>query len=71
MSSKLVLTFANASSEEVKFTYSYADKDASRTSVRQLVNGLIANGSIFASVPTASKSAKMITTTETEFDLSD
>ena len=70
MSSKLVMTFADANSDEVKFSYSYADKDASNTSIRQLVAGMITNGSIFTNAPVASKSAKIITTTEKEIDLS-
>lgn len=70
MASKLVMTFADANGDDIIFSYGYADKDSSNTSVRQLVNGFITNGSIFTRVPVSAKSAKFVTTTEKEINLS-
>ena len=71
MASKLVMTFADANGEDLIFSYNYADKDTNKTSARQLVNGIITNGSIFSRVPVSAKSAKIVSTTEKLFDLSE
>ena len=67
--SKLVMEFATAYGETATLSYNYAKVNASEQSVRALASGIIANGSIFAKVPTATKSAKIVTTTETPFNL--
>lgn len=67
---KLVLTFENASGSSVSMSYNYADSSADVADVKALVNGIIANGSIFVNVPVTAKGAKRVTTTETEYDLS-
>ncbi|MBQ7215559.1 MAG: DUF2922 family protein [Synergistaceae bacterium] len=66
---KLLLTFAGTNGD-VNFLYSYANPEAASAKVKALMNGLIANGSIFENPPVTAKSAKIITTTTTEYDLS-
>ncbi|MBQ7217036.1 MAG: DUF2922 domain-containing protein [Synergistaceae bacterium] len=67
--SKLVLTFAGTN-KDVSFSYNYANSEAASAKVKALMNGLIANGSIFENPPVSAKSAKIVTTTTTEYDLS-
>ena len=70
MASKLVMTFAGSTGAEHSMTYNYVDDETPSSAVKALVNGIIANGSIFANVPVTAKGAKIVTTTETVFDLS-
>ncbi len=67
---KLVLGFETASGKSMTLSYNYAKQTATLANVKALMNGIIANGSIFANVPATSKSAKTVTTTENEYDLS-
>ena len=67
--SRLVLTFAT-SDGTTTHSFSYANAEATAANVKALVNGIIANGSIYVKVPTTAKSAKMVTTTETDYNLS-
>ena len=67
MSAKLVLTFADANSKDVKMTYSHSD---SEVDVRAAVQAIITNGSIFSAVPVSAKSAKLVITTESDIELS-
>ncbi len=69
MAAKLVLEFAGTGSD-VKFSYNYADNNITTANVKALMNGLIANGSIFENPPVSAKSAKIITTNTTVYDLS-
>ncbi len=68
--SKLVLTFSNASGNNTTISFNYADPSVSSAAVKALANGIVANGVIYDNVPTETKSAKMVITTETEYDLS-
>lgn len=70
MSSKLVLEFIGTGSH-VKFNYKYADPEMTEANVKALMQGLITNGSIFENPPLEAVSAKLVTTTEDDFDLSD
>lgn len=70
MATKLVLTFAGSNGTTATHNFNYADPEATTASVKALVNGIIANGSIYANVPVTAKSAKVVTTTETAYDLS-
>ena len=70
MASKLVMTFADANGDDIIFSYGYVDDELPNSAVKALVNGIIANGSIFTRVPVTAKSAKIVSTTETVFDLS-
>ncbi len=69
MAAKLVLEFAGTGSDVI-FTYNYVDTNITTANVKALVNGLITNGSIFENPPVSAKSAKIITTTSTAYDLS-
>lgn len=66
---KLVCEFQTETGATKTFTYNYADPEVTTSTVRALVNGLIANGSIFDNPPKIAKSAKLVTTTETPFNL--
>lgn len=68
MAAKIVIDFAGTSGD-VKFSYNYADEDTTNAKAKALVNGLITNGSIFANPPVTVKSAKIVITNETEYDL--
>ncbi|MBQ3653675.1 MAG: DUF2922 family protein [Synergistaceae bacterium] len=67
---KLVLTFVGSSGNTISSTFNYADPEATAANVKALMNGMIANGSIYANVPVTAKSAKTVTTTENAYDLS-
>ena len=66
---RLILTFASAAGEDVKFSYSHANTEAQEADVQALAAGLIANGSIFQVPPVTAKSAKIIITTEEDISL--
>ena len=67
---KLVLTMTTTDGDK-NFSYNYANPEMSTTVVKALATALITNGSFFVSVPTATKAAKIVTTTSEEYDLSD
>ena len=67
--SRLVLTFGTSDSTTTH-SFSYANADATAANVKALANGIIANGSIYAKIPLTAKSAKIVTTTETDYNLS-
>ena len=67
---KLELGFLDSNGRNVIFSYNHAKASATAAQVKALMNGIIANGSIFANVPATAKSAKIVTTTEAEYDLS-
>lgn len=67
---KLVLGFETSGGSSVTFTYNYAKPTATAANVKALMSSMITNGSIFGNVPATSKSAKLVTTTETPYDLS-
>ena len=64
------MTFAGSNGAEHSMTYNYADAEAPVSDIKALVNGIVANGSIFTNVPVTAKGAKIVTTTETEVSLS-
>lgn len=68
--SKLVMTFASAEGD-VSYSYKYADPEMTVAKVKALMSGLITNGSIFETPPLTAKSAKLVTTTEGDYDLSE
>ena len=67
---KLVMTFTCADGKTHDFSYKYADQNAATSSVKALIAGIITNGSIFERAPVSIENAKMVVTTETEYDLS-
>ena len=68
--STLVIAFSGQAGGNVKFSYKYADPETPIATVKALVNGLIANGSIFENPPVTTTSAKLVTQTEADYDLS-
>ena len=70
MASKLVLKFTGMGGE-ANFSYNYANPETTVATVKALMQGMITNGSIFAIPPVETISAKLVTTTEDEYDLSD
>ena len=69
MASKLVLTMTTSDGEK-NFSYNYANPSATTANVKAVGQALITHGSIFENVPTEFKAAKIVTTTETVYDLS-
>lgn len=70
MANRLVLEFYDSNRGTITMTYNHADEDVTTANVRALVNAIITNGSIFQSVPVSVKSAKLVVSTESEFQLS-
>ena len=69
-SAKLVMTFAGTNGS-VTMSYGNVKTNAATSHVKALVNGIIANGSIFANTPVSAKSAKVVITSENVVDISD
>ena len=69
-STKIVFTALDGEGKSRSFSYKYADEDVSSSDVRAAATAIITNGSIFTYVPVRMKSAKTVTTTEVEYDLS-
>ena len=67
--SKLVLSFATMEGESMILSYNHVDPEVAAAKVKSLVNGILTAGSIFSKVPVLAKSAKLVTSTENEFDL--
>ena len=70
ISTKLSLNFTKINGDAINMTYGNIKQDVSSANVKSLMEGIVANGSIFEKVPAAIKSAKIITTEETAVDLS-
>lgn len=70
MASKIVLEFEGTGAT-VKYSYNYANPSTTSAQIKALMTGMIANGSIFQNPPLTAKAAKIVTTTEDDFDLSD
>ena len=68
-STKLQLTFEDASGDDFKVNFNHADSTATGQQVKNLMLGMITYGSIFKKVPTVKKSAKFATTTTTDIDV--
>ena len=69
MSAKLVIKY-NTSDGTVTHTWSHADEEVTTANVRTLINTTIANSSLFLKPPVSVDSAKLVVTTESEFQLS-
>ena len=66
MATSLKLVFNTALGETVTHSYAYADPEATSQQIASLSSVIIANGSLFATTPISLKSAKLVTTTETD-----
>lgn len=69
-STKLVLEFADAEGKTINMEFNYADSSADTMDVKTLINTIIANGDIFVNVPVTAKSAKRVTITESQYNIS-
>ena len=69
-STKLSLNFMKSNGDTINFIYSNAKNNVTAANVLLIVEGMVANGDIFEKTPAAIKSAKIITTEETQIDLS-
>ncbi len=68
---KLVMSFKTASSDNpMTLSFKYGKPSATTAQIRTLATSIISNGEIFEYPPTEIKSAKMVTTSETVYDLS-
>ena len=67
--SKLVLEFATMEGESMTLSYNHVDPEVAAAKVKSLVNGILTAGSIFAKTPVLAKGAKIVTTSESEYDL--
>ena len=67
---KIVFTALDGEGKSRSFSYRYADEEVSSSDVRTAAAAILTNGSIFTYVPVSMKSAKTVTTTEVEYDLS-
>ena len=66
---KLVFSYVDLGGDTRSLSYNYANPSATTTQVKNLASGLVANGSVFENPPVLMKSAKFVTTTETDVDL--
>ena len=68
-STNLILTFGDTYDRDLVAVYPYIDPDVEAAYVKALMEGMIANGSIFVQQPATMKSAKIVENTETLIDL--
>ena len=66
---RLVMVFQDATNTDRTFSFGYIDPQASVANVKNVVQSIIDNGDIFANVPLTAKSAKLVTTTETDINI--
>ena len=69
MSAKLVIKY-KTSDGTVTHTWAHADEDVTTANVRSLCQATITNSSLFLKPPVAVDSAKLVITTESEFQIS-
>ena len=67
----LLFEFADASNNSIFFSFNYGNDDADVHDIKNAINTIIDNGSVFTNPPVAIKSAKAVITSDYEFDLSD
>lgn len=65
MPTKLVLDFKDAGGANRRWSFNYADSDVTSQQVTSLMDGMIANGSVFTYPPISKTAAKLVITTET------
>lgn len=68
-SAKLQLKFGTLSGVKT-WSYSYADTEVTQQQVTTVMQAMINNGSIYKYPPLTADSAKVVVTTETDFDVS-
>lgn len=68
---RLVLVFHDEYERKIVFSFPYVKNNLSASTVKNLMNTIIANGDIFEDIPTTIVSAMIVSTTENVFDLSE
>jgi len=69
-STRLSLDFSDSHGNLINMTYSNAKNNVTDAQVKALMQGIIANGSIFADIPVTIREAHVITTEAIPVDLS-
>lgn len=70
VTNKIVMTMETAGGDK-NFSYGNIDSSVTSSDVKTAGQALVTNGSIFQNVPLSLKAAKLVTTTTTDYDLSD
>lgn len=65
----LIIVFEGQNGKDVTCKFTYADPDVEVASVKALANKVVAYNTLFENPPTRTKSAKIVTTTESYFNL--
>lgn len=68
---RLVMTFKNASGNNVSYSFGYVIPNVEASSVKTLMETMIANGDIYSNPPVSIKSAKIVSTSETSLSISE
>lgn len=66
---KLVLQYQTSGGGSVTHTWNYSKSSPTLANVKAAMTATVTNGAIFGNIPVLAKSAKVVTTTETPFDL--
>lgn len=66
---KLVITYATSEGSSTTHSWNHAKTNISGEQASAIASTTIANGSIFAKVPVLAKTAKLVTTTDTELEI--
>ena len=66
--SKIVINYKGQNGDDIRFSYGYINPETPVATVEALVNGLIANNTLFENPPVTAVSAKLVTTTEDEYE---
>lgn len=69
ITTKLVVTCGTTSGKR-NFSWNYVKGDLSTSTAKTVCDGLITNGAIFLYTPLMYETAKLVTTSESEFDFS-
>ena len=67
---QLVLQFEDNNGNNIVYSFPYAEPGARTKDVVALMDAFIANGDIFTHVPVKKVSAKTVTTSENEYEVS-
>jgi len=66
---RLYLEFQDKEGGSVSMIYPCVNKDIAELNIKELMQGIIRNGSIFEKVPVVMKSAKLVTTSTSFFNI--
>ena len=69
MSTRLKLVFAGSGDKNISMVFPWANSAATGLQVKALMQGIIANGDIYADVPTGIVSAELLQSTATPVSL--